>query len=141
MSGLLSGTADRARGTGPPPAATIREESSEKSLRGTESRAESYKAHVLGAMVKNPMQVGKFGATGSPLRAGGTGSSMLMHSSPKATTPLAPGAGPDFKYQTMQFFHSLKNETPQVKAREVNATAPISAFRRNGGTRTKSVIQ
>ena len=106
MSGVLSGSAACARGTNPPPAATILEESSEKSLRGTGSRAESYKAHILGAMIKNPMKVAKFGATGSPLRAGGTGSSMLMHSSPKATTPLAPGASPDFKYQTMQFFHS-----------------------------------
>ena len=141
MGGALSGSAACARGTGPPPAVTIREESSERSLRGSESRAESYKAHILGAMVKNPVKVAKFGATGSPLRAGGTGSSMLMHSSPKATTPLAPGASPDFKYQTMQFFHAAKNETPSVKAREVNATAPISAFRRNGGTRTKSVIQ
>ena len=95
-------------------------------------------------MVKNPVKVGKFSATGSQLRCSGTGSSMLMYSSPKATTPLAPGTSPDFKYQTMQFFHTQMNETPKVIAREVNATAPISAFRRNGGTagtRTKSVIQ
>ena len=70
----------------------------DKTLSKVDSRANSYKANVMNALVNKSTSFRKFGNTGVPRGIGTSNSSMMQNLDQKVQTPLQHSNPSDLKY-------------------------------------------